>query len=149
MEWTKKQYNAYYNAYMPWIEDKVLGYWGENKTSYTAKGNPLPFPIPPIPSTPPPFLPLTNTPPPNLDKLGTHVTGDKNVNAVQDGVAEGVGGQFAKGGLLSPVGEGISKEGVNRAERGDTGPLDKEKAQKGWTESLSGGLLGGGGGGKK
>ncbi len=39
MEWTKKQYNSYYNAYMPWIEDKVLGYWGENKTSYTAKGN--------------------------------------------------------------------------------------------------------------
>jgi len=36
---------------------------------------------------------------------------------------------------------------VNRAESGDTGPLDKEKAekgQKGWTESLSGGMLGGG-----
>ena len=42
MEWTKKQYNSYYNSYMPWIEDKVLGYWGENKTSYTAKGPPSP-----------------------------------------------------------------------------------------------------------
>lgn len=38
MEWVKKQYNAYYNAYMPWIEDKYLAWFGENKTSYTAKG---------------------------------------------------------------------------------------------------------------
>ena len=37
-DWTKKKYNEYYTAYMPWVEDKVLGYWGENKTSYTAKG---------------------------------------------------------------------------------------------------------------
>ena len=37
-DWTKKKYNEYYTSYMPWIEDKVLGYWGENKTSYTAKG---------------------------------------------------------------------------------------------------------------
>ena len=45
-----------------------------------------------------------------------------------------------------------SKEGVNRAERGDTGPLDKdalgkmgkEQQPKGWTETLSGGYLGGG-----
>lgn len=37
-EWTKKKYNDAYTEYMPWIEDKVLGYWGENKTSYTAKG---------------------------------------------------------------------------------------------------------------
>lgn len=43
------------------------------------------------------------------------------------------------------MGEGISKEGVNRAESGDTGPLDTDKVQKGWTESLSGGMLGGGG----
>jgi len=37
-EWTKKKYNEAYTSYMPWVEDKVLGYWGENKTSYTAKG---------------------------------------------------------------------------------------------------------------
>lgn len=37
-DWTKKKYNEYYTSYMPWIEDKVLGYWGENKTSYTVKG---------------------------------------------------------------------------------------------------------------
>ena len=135
MEWTKKTYNSYYNSYMPWIEDKVLGYWGENKTSYTAKGKSSQA-----------RSHLSHLPV-HPDKLGTHVTGDKNVNAIQDGVAQGVGGQFGKGGLLAPVGEGISKEGVNRAERGDTGPFDKEqaeKAQKGWTESLSGGMLGGG-----
>jgi len=28
-EWTKKKYNEAYNDYMPWIEDKVLGHWGE------------------------------------------------------------------------------------------------------------------------
>lgn len=53
MEWTKKKYNDAYTEYMPWIEDKVLGYWGENKTSYTAKGTlfPLPFPLCALPST--------------------------------------------------------------------------------------------------
>lgn len=111
----------------------------------------IPYPpLHPHQSHPPPLTfphPAKSNLPPSIDKLSTHVTGDKNVNAVQDGVAEGVGGQFAKGGLLAPVGEGISKEAVNRAESGDTGPLDKEKAekgQKGWTESLSGGMLGGG-----
>lgn len=36
---------------------------------------------------------------------------------------------------------------MNRAERGDTGPIDKQKTeqgQKGWGETLSGGMLGGG-----
>lgn len=37
-EWTKKQYNSYYNSYVPWLEDKYLAWFGENKTSYTAKG---------------------------------------------------------------------------------------------------------------
>lgn len=37
-EWAKKQYNAYYNSYVPWLEDKYLAWFGENKTSYTAKG---------------------------------------------------------------------------------------------------------------
>ena len=51
-EWTKKKYNEAYTEYMPWIEDKVLGYWGENKTSYTAKGKvssscPSSFPLRP------------------------------------------------------------------------------------------------------
>ena len=62
-----------------------------------------------------------------------------------------MGGQLGSGGLLGGVGELASKEGVNRAERGDTGPIDKkqlEKQQKGWGETLTGGMLGGGGGKK-
>ena len=104
---------------MPWLEDKYLAYFGENKTSYTAKEN-----------------------------LKTNVTGDKNINKVQEGVAEGVGGQLSSGGLLGGVGDATSKEGVNRAERGDTGPLPKEEAKKGWGDTLSGGYLGGDGGKK-
>ncbi|MCJ1454077.1 hypothetical protein MMC28_004427 [Mycoblastus sanguinarius] len=125
-EWTKKKYDEAYKSYVPWMEDKYLGYFGENKTSYTAKEN-----------------------------LKTDVTGDKNINAIQGGVAEGVGGQLSSKGLLGGVGDLSSKEGVNRAERGDTGPLDpkeleklnaqKQQEQKGWTETLSGGYLGGSG----
>lgn len=36
--WTGKKYNEYYNAYVPWLEDKYLAWFGENKTSYTTKG---------------------------------------------------------------------------------------------------------------
>ncbi|MCJ1374100.1 hypothetical protein MMC20_005331 [Loxospora ochrophaea] len=118
-DWTKKKYNEHYNNWMPWVEDKYLAWFGENKTSYTAK-----------------------------EQLkGTKITGDKNVDAIQDGLAEGVGGQFSSGGLLGGVGDLTSKEGVNRAERGDTGPIDAKKAeeqQKGWGSTLSGGMLGGG-----
>lgn len=80
------------------------------------------------------------------------MTGDKNVGAVTDGIAEGVGGQFGSGGLLRGVGELSSKEGFNRAERGDLGPLEAKKLEeqkgkgKSWGESVPvvGGLLGGG-----
>merc|ERR1711939_542747 len=89
MEGTKNWYNKQYEAWVPWIEDKVLGWWGENKTSYVAK-----------------------------DKLGqTKITGDKNVDAVQDGVNEGVSGQFGKGGVLEGVGNLTSKEVFTRSER--------------------------------
>ena len=36
--WTSKKYNEYYNSYVPWLEDKYLAWFGENKTSYTTKG---------------------------------------------------------------------------------------------------------------
>ena len=85
---------------MPWLEDKYLAWFGENKTSYTAK-----------------------------EKLKTRVVPDENLGKVQDGVAEGVGGQFASGGLLGGVGDAASKEGVNRAERGETGLDEKEQAE--------------------
>ena len=87
-EWTKDKYNKAYNDYMPWVEDKVLGYWGENKTSYTAKGiselssplvSPLPSPsVPVIPRIPPTSTPaytsnyLTNTSNPSRQTLHRH-----------------------------------------------------------------------------
>ena len=79
------------------------------------------------------------------------LTDDKNVAAIQGGVAEGVGGQFSSGGLLGGVGDMSSKEGMNRFERGEMDPRKleeikkKEQNQKGWTETLSGGYLGGSG----
>jgi hypothetical protein len=55
----------------------------------------------------------------NLSK--TKITGDKNIDAVQDGVNEGVGGQLGKGGLLEGVGNLGSKEAFTRSERGGKG----------------------------
>lgn len=51
-----------------------------------------------------------------LDK--TKVTGISQVDNLQDGVNNLVGGQVGKDGLLAPVGNAVSKEGINRAERG-------------------------------
>lgn len=52
----------------------------------------------------------------NLDK--SKVTGIEQVDTLQDGVHNLVAGQVGQGGLLQPVGDMASKEGVNRAERG-------------------------------
>jgi hypothetical protein len=51
-----------------------------------------------------------------MDK--TKITGDKNVDAIQDGVNEGVTGQLGKGGVLEGVGNLTSKEVFTRSERG-------------------------------
>jgi hypothetical protein len=48
----------------------------------------------------------------------TKVTGIKQVDQIQDDVNNLVGNQVGTNGLLAPVGNMISKEGVNRAERG-------------------------------
>lgn len=54
--WTGKKYNEYYNSYVPWLEDKYLAWFGENKVSYTAKGpsrfSPTYHAHTPFPSTP-------------------------------------------------------------------------------------------------
>ena len=58
----------------------------------------------------------------NLDK--TKVTGNEQVDNLQDGVNGLVSGQLGQGGLAQPLGDAVSKEGINRAERsgvGDTG----------------------------
>ena len=51
-----------------------------------------------------------------LDK--TKVTGIEQVDTLQDGVNGLVSQQVGKGGLLQPVGDMASSEGINRAERG-------------------------------
>ena len=45
------------------------------------------------------------------------ITGIEQVDTLQDGVNNAVGQQFGKGGILQPVGDTFSKEGINRAER--------------------------------
>jgi hypothetical protein len=40
------------------------------------------------------------------------------VDTLQDGVNNTLAGQIGQGGLLQPVGDHVSKEGFNRAERG-------------------------------
>ncbi|KAF4307613.1 hypothetical protein SLS57_000543 [Botryosphaeria dothidea] len=91
MEWTKKQYNQQYERWVPWVEDQYLKYFTkDNKASYATKDN--------------------------LSK--TKVTGDSRVDKLQDDVNNLAAGQVGKGGLAQPVGDLVSKEGVNRAERG-------------------------------
>lgn len=51
-----------------------------------------------------------------MDK--SKVTGIDQVDKVQDGVNGLVSGQVGQGGMLQPVGDMASKEGINRAERG-------------------------------
>ncbi|KPI44509.1 uncharacterized protein AB675_8511 [Cyphellophora attinorum] len=90
MQSAKNFYNRQYESWVPWAEDKYLAWMGQNKTSYVAKGE--------------------------MDK--TKITGDKNVDAIQDGVNEGVTGQLGKGGVLEGVGNLTSKEVFTRSERG-------------------------------
>lgn len=61
--------------------------------------------------------PLTPLPrlPDQLNK--TKITGVEQVDTLQDGVHNTVAGQVGQGGLLQPVGDLLSKEGLNRAER--------------------------------
>ena len=124
-------YNQKYETWMPWIEDKYLSWFTkDNKASYATKQN--------------------------LDK--TKVTGNEQVDNLQDGVNNLVGGQLGQGGLAQPLGDAVSKEGINRAERGgkdengrsveSQGPLggygqgavDGVKNAGGWV----GGMVGGG-----
>ena len=90
MEYAKKNYPEQYEKWVPWLEDVYLRWFTkDNKASYTTKDT--------------------------LDK--TKVTGVEQVDTLQDGVNNLVAGQVGKGGLLQPVGDLASKEGINRAER--------------------------------
>ena len=118
MESAKNFYNRQYVSWVPWAEDKYLAWWGQNKTSYVAKGASVSACIRllrisrcslAIFST---SLTLLAG---EMDK--TKITGDKNVDAIQDGVNQGVTGQFSKGGALEGVGNLTSKEVFTRSER--------------------------------
>jgi hypothetical protein len=52
----------------------------------------------------------------NLDK--SKITGIKQVDQIQDDVNNLVANQVGPNGLLAPIGNMVSKEGINRAERG-------------------------------
>ncbi|KAF2738769.1 hypothetical protein EJ04DRAFT_541169 [Polyplosphaeria fusca] len=136
-------YNRQYESWMPWIEDSYLSWFTkDNKASYATKQQ--------------------------LDK--SKVTGIEQVDNLQDGVNNLVGGQVGKGGLAQPIGDAFSKEGINRAERGgkdeqgrsleSQGPLGgygqgAMDGVKGAGDSVAGGAKGAGGwvggmwGGKK
>ncbi|KAJ4360826.1 uncharacterized protein N0V89_001393 [Didymosphaeria variabile] len=84
-------YNRQYESWMPWVEDQYLRWFTkDNKASYATKQE--------------------------LDK--TKITGNEQVDNLQDGVNNLVSGQVGKGGLAQPLGDAFSKEGINRAERG-------------------------------
>lgn len=87
-----------------------------------------------------------------LDK--SKVTGISQVDTLQDGVNNLAAGQIGQGGLLQPVGDMVSKEGVNRAERGgkdESGSYLGSAGSSVWGGAKSaGGYVGGMfGGGKK
>ncbi|KAK6068383.1 hypothetical protein SCUP234_11184 [Seiridium cupressi] len=115
MEWAQQKYNEQYEAWMPWIEDHFLKYFTkDNKASYATKRT-----SPPVPEEPQLETRRVETDTTGikeqLDK--SKVTGVEQVDTLQDGVHGLVAGQVGQGGLLQPVGDLVSKEGVNRAER--------------------------------
>jgi hypothetical protein len=129
-------YNRQYDNWVPWMEDKYLQWFTkDNKASYATKQN--------------------------LDKA--KVTGVSQVDNLQDGVNNLVSGQVGQGGLAQPVGDALSKEGINRAERGgkdESGkPIESQGPLGGYGQGAvdgvkggvqgAGGYLGGMWGGKK
>jgi hypothetical protein len=67
----------------------------------------------------PPHLPSKSANTSNTEQLDkTKVTGIPQVDQIQDDVNNLVGNQLGSKGLLAPVTNMASKEGINRAERG-------------------------------
>ncbi|KAF7594624.1 hypothetical protein BBP40_008714 [Aspergillus hancockii] len=89
--WLREQYNVQYEKWYPWIEDQYLKWFGrgDNKASHVTKDT--------------------------LSK--SRVSGVKPVDQLQDDVHNLVGNQLGDNGLLAPVGQMMSKEGINRVER--------------------------------
>lgn len=77
-----------------------------------------------------------------MDK--SKVTGIEQVDTAQDSVNHAVGQQVGKGGILQPVGDVASSEGINRAERGgkdDSGSYTG--AVGGYAQSAGGSVVSG------
>ena len=113
-------YNRQYENWYPWIEDKYLSWFTkDNKASYATQQN--------------------------LDK--TKVTGVEQVDNLQDGVNGLVSGTVGKGGIAQPLGDAVSKEGINRAERGgkdENGkPIESQGPLGGYGQSAADGVKGG------
>ncbi|TVY32783.1 hypothetical protein LSUB1_G007657 [Lachnellula subtilissima] len=78
--------NSYYESTMRWIENTYLSWFGENRTSYGVK-----------------------------DSLKqTQITGNKDVDGVQESVGNAVGGVFGKGGVGEGAGEAADKGLLSR-----------------------------------
>jgi hypothetical protein len=106
--WGKRKSGEKWEHWKPWIEDLYLRWTGkDNKASYTTKSA-TPFPQDFLERM---LIAGADT----LDK--TKVTGVEQVDTAQDGVNNLVAGQLGKGGLAQPIGDAMSKEGINRAER--------------------------------
>ncbi|KAF2758086.1 hypothetical protein EJ05DRAFT_510917 [Pseudovirgaria hyperparasitica] len=115
----KQYYNQQYESWYPWIEDQYLKWFTkDNKASYATKDA--------------------------LDK--SKVTGIDQVDKLQDGVNGLVAGQVGKGGLAQPIGDYVSKEGVNRMERGgkdDNGEFTPGGAGDTYVNQAKGGVSSG------
>ncbi|KAF1360947.1 hypothetical protein EJ07DRAFT_114804 [Lizonia empirigonia] len=115
-------YNRQYDNWVPWMEDKYLQWFTkDNKASYATKQN--------------------------LDK--TKVTGISQVDNLQDGVHGLVSGQVGQGGIAQPIGDALSKEGINRAERGgkdeNGNPIESQGPLGGYGQGAVDGVKGGAG----
>lgn len=77
-----------------------------------------------------------------MDK--TKVTGIDQVDTLQDSVNHTVSSQVGQGGLLQPVGDVASKEGINRAERGGKDDSGSYLGSAGNALSSAGGSVMGG-----
>ena len=138
-------YNRQYDSWMPWVEDKYLQWFTkDNKASYATKRTSLPSLPPRLPSLPPPLNP-SNALPENLDK--TKVTGVSQVDNLQDGVHGLVSGSVGQGGIAQPLGDAVSKEGINRAERGgkdeNGNPIESQGPLGGYGQGAVDGVKGG------
>jgi hypothetical protein len=148
-EWAKEGYHKQYENWMPWVEDLYLKWFtNDNKASYATKcklsrdrcrGEAQTLCIAHVELADNNFNRTDRScQPANLDK--TKITGNDQVDKLQDSINDAVAGQVGKGGMLQPVGDAFSKEGVNRAERGGK---DEKGSYGGPASSITDPVIGG------